>query len=173
MIETERLSLRQLTMDDLDPLYRILSDPESMRHYPAPFTREKAVQWIEWNLENYAAHGFGLWAVMHKAGNRFLGDCGITMQHIDGEMVPEIGYHIDRAHTGHGYATEAARACRDYAFDVLGMETVYSYMKETNLPSQRVAEKNGMHLVRTYADEHGVATRVYAITAAQYRALRP
>ena len=146
-LETLRLVLRELTMDDFSDLHKILSDPETMKHYPEPFTHEKSRQWIEWNLENYATHGFGLWAVMLKEENRFIGDCGITMQQIDGEMEPEIGYHIDKAYTGKGYATEAAQACRNYALDVLKFKKVYSYMKDTNIASQKVAEKNGMRLV--------------------------
>ena len=80
IIETQRLVLRELTMSDLDDLHRILSNPESMKHYPEPFAREKSIRWIDWNLDNYAKYGFGLWAVILKKENRFIGDCGITMQ---------------------------------------------------------------------------------------------
>ena len=96
MLETKRLILRELTREDFDPLYRILSDPETMRHYPAPFSPEKVQRWIDWNLDNYRAYGFGLWAVILKETGAFLGDCGITMQRIHGKLLPEIGYHIRR-----------------------------------------------------------------------------
>ena len=167
-IETKRLVLRELTRDDLADLHEILSDPESMQHYPEPFTREKSQRWIEWNLENYATYGFGLWAVILKDQNLFLGDCGITMQCIDGKLEPEIGYHINRAHTGKGYATEAARACREYAFDVLKFPKVYSYMKDTNIASQKVALKNGMKLVMELPEGTNKTTMVYAITREEY-----
>ena len=95
-LETERLILRELTNEDFAAWYEILSDAETMQFYPAPFDEEKVRQWISWNLENYQTYGFGLWAVLLKEENRFIGDCGITMQYIHGQMLPEIGYHIHR-----------------------------------------------------------------------------
>lgn len=170
-LETPRLVLRELTLNDFSDLHKIFSDPESMKHYPEPFPYEKTRRWIDWNLENYATYGFGLWAVILKEENQFIGDCGITMQHINGKMEPEIGYHIDKAYTGKGYATEAAQACRNYAFDVLKFEKLYSYMKYTNVASQRVAEKNGMRLIMELADEKNKTTKVYAITLEEYLTL--
>ena len=96
MIETERLSLRELTPEDFMPLYEIVSDPETMQHYPAPFDEERTRGWISWNMENYRRYGFGLWAVVLKETGEFIGDCGISIQNIDGEMLPEIGYHIHK-----------------------------------------------------------------------------
>ena len=63
IIETNRLILREYTLDDFDALYEIVSDPETMKHYPKPFDEERTRGWIEWNLENYKNYGFGLWAV--------------------------------------------------------------------------------------------------------------
>ena len=113
MIETERLLLRDYTPEDFDALYEILSDPETMQHYPVPFNAEKVRDWITWNLENYKKYGFGLWAVELKESGEFIGDCGITIQNTDGEMLSEIGYHIHRKYWRHGFAKEAARAVRD------------------------------------------------------------
>ena len=74
MIETERLRLRKYTPDDFDALYEILSDPETMQHYPAPFDEERTRNWIRWNLDNYEKYGFGLWAVILKETKEFIGD---------------------------------------------------------------------------------------------------
>ena len=71
-----------------------MSDKETMVHYPKPFDEEKVRSWIQWNLENYAKYGFGLWAVVLKKTGEMIGDCGVTIQNIDGELLPEIGYHI-------------------------------------------------------------------------------
>ena len=171
MIETKRLVLRELTMDDLEDLHKILSDLESMKYYPEPFTREKSKQWIEWNIENYKSYGFGLWAVILKEENLFIGDCGITMQRINDSMEPEIGYHINKAYTGKGYATEAAQACRDYSFTVLKFNKIYSYMKNTNTASRKVAQNNGMKLISELADGENNITSIYAITFEEYLAL--
>lgn len=168
-IETERLLLRELSMDDVDDLHVILSDPESMKHYPQPYSLEKSEKWVKWNINNYTTYGFGMWAVILKKENKFIGDCGITMQTIKGNKVPEIGYHINKKYNNKGYATEAARACRDYAFNHLNLEKVYSYMKYTNRASSRVAEKNGMSFIMEYEDDVNTITKVYAITREEYK----
>ena len=87
-----------------------------LQHYPAPFDEDKTRSWIQWNLDNYKKCGFGLWAVVLKETGEFIGDCGITIQDIDGEMLPEIGYHIHKKYWRKGFAKEAARAVRDWVF---------------------------------------------------------
>jgi RimJ/RimL family protein N-acetyltransferase len=141
ILETDRLVLRQLTRDDTDDLYEILSDPEAMRYYPAPFTREQTIGWIDWNLRNYTQYSFGLWAVVRKDDGLVLGDCGLTMQPVEGQQEVEIGYHLKRAVWGNGYATEAALACRDYALTVFNAPRVVSIVHPQNMPSRRVAAR--------------------------------
>ncbi len=164
MLTTPRLTLRELTLADAPALHAVLSDPEAMRFYPHPFSMEETENWIRWNLRNYTEYGFGLWAVVRKEDGQMIGDCGLTMQKIDGESLPEIGYHIRRDLTRQGYATEAARACRVHALDTLGFPAVYSYMKAKNIPSRRVAEKNGMRLLKVYVDANGEEVAVYSCT---------
>ena len=135
IIETNRLILREYTLDDFDNLYEIVSDPETMRHYPKPFDEERTRGWIEWNLENYKNYGFGLWAVTVKETGEFIGDCGISIQNIDGELLPEIGYHIHKKYWRRGFGSEAARAVRDWAFENTDYNCIYSYMKYTNVGS--------------------------------------
>lgn len=167
-IETDELILRELTMDDLQALHLILSDQETMQYYPAPFELNKTRNWINWNIENYSRYGFGLWAVIIKETGQFIGDCGITMQMILDNSVPEIGYHIDKRFWNKGYATQASKACLRYAFDVAKFDKVYSYQKYTNIPSRRVAEKMGMTLTQEYADDINTKTSVYAINKTEY-----
>lgn len=168
VIETERLALRKLTMDDLEGLHCILSDKEGMKYYPEAFDRNHTKNWIQWNLDNYSNYGFGLWAVVIKETNEFIGDCGMTMQNIHGNQVPEIGFHIDKRFWNKGYATEGAKACLQYAFDVLKQDEVFCYQKYTNIPSRRVAEKMGMKLREEYADEVNTKTSVYSIKRTEY-----
>ncbi|MBQ8202511.1 MAG: GNAT family N-acetyltransferase [Clostridia bacterium] len=169
-IETERLILREMTEDDFDSLYGILSDPETMQHYPEPYDAAGVHRWIAWTLDNYAKHGFGLWAVMLKETGEFIGDCGITMQPIHGEWLPEIGYHIHKKHWRKGYASEAAAACIRIAFEKHGFPAVYSYMKCSNEASWRTAMKNGMRFVEEYDDPVNTITRVYCIDRAAWQA---
>ena len=168
VVETEQLFFRKLTMDDLQVLHSILSDEEVMKYYPKAFDMNKTKSWIEWNIDNYRKYGFGLWAVILKENNQLIGDCGITMQNIHNNLVPEIGYHIDKRFWNKGYATQAAKACLQYAFDVLQLDEVYCYQKYTNLPSRRVAEKMGMKLQEEYADEINIKTSVYSITRTEF-----
>ncbi|NNF98089.1 MAG: GNAT family N-acetyltransferase [Desulfobacteraceae bacterium] len=150
-IETERLRLREFKIQDKMNLIDILSDEDSMRFYPHPFSEKEVEGWIDWNLKNYAEYGFGLWAVILKKTDVFIGDCGITLQNIEGEKLPEIGYHIERKYCNQGYATEAALACKNYAFEVLGFLKVYTYTTPDNLSSRRVAEKIGMTPVKNFS----------------------
>ena len=163
-IETERLVLREMTESDFDALYRVLADSDIMQHYPYTFDETRVRGWINKNIERYQTFGFGLWAVILKENGEFIGDCGITMQNIHGQMLPEIGYHIHKAYHRRGYASEAARKCMEYAFDTLRFPAVYSYMKYTNAASYGVALKNGMRFIEEYDDPANERTRVYAIT---------
>ena len=172
IIETERLMLREYSMDDFDALYEIMSDAETMQHYPAPFDEARTGRWIEWNLENYARYGFGLWAVVLKETGEFIGDCGITIQNIDGEMLPEIGYHIHKNHRRRGYAAEAARAVRDWVFQNTDYDTVYSYMKYTNVGSYSTAMANGMKKVKEYPDPKNTISYAFAITRDEWKKLK-
>lgn len=115
-----------------------------MYAYEHGFSEAEVRQWLDRQMERYAAYGFGLWAVIEKASGEFIGQCGVTMQDWDGREVPEIGYHLRRDQWRHGFASEAAAACKEYAFTELGFQEVYSIIRENNLPSQRVALRNGM-----------------------------
>ena len=172
IIETERLILREYTPEDFDALYEIMSDPETMRHYPAPFDADRTRRWIEWNLENYEQYGFGLWAVVLKETGEFIGDCGITIQDIDGEKLPEIGYHIHKKYWRRGFAKEAARAVRDWAFTNTQYSAVYSYMKYTNVASYSTALANGMKKVKEYPDPKNTVSCAFAITRPEWESLK-
>lgn len=168
-IETERLILREYTMDDYNDLYEILSDPETMKYYIKPYDKAGTIRWINWNLDNYKKYGFGLYAVTLKENGKFIGDCGITMQMINGEQKPEIGYHINKNYQRKGYASEAAKACIDFAFNNTNFDALYSYMKYTNEPSYKTAMKNGMSFLLQYEDPTDVYTKVYIITRKEWQ----
>jgi RimJ/RimL family protein N-acetyltransferase len=150
VLETERLTLRQMNPGDVDALAAVLGDPEAMCYYPAPFTREKVEGWIQWSLKNYADFGYGLWAVVLKASRECIGDCGLTWQRVGyaAERQLEVGWHIRRDLWNRGLATEAGLACRDYARDVIRQSHLISIIGPDNLASQAVAGKLGMEIER-------------------------
>jgi [ribosomal protein S5]-alanine N-acetyltransferase len=144
VIETRRLRLREFVPADAIALALVLGDAETMRFYPAPFDRAGVEDWIARNIRRYQANGHGLWALDLKTNGETIGDCGITLQDVDGDILPEIGYHLRRDVWGQGFATEAARACCEYGFLQLQAEFLISLIRPENLPSRRVAERNGM-----------------------------
>lgn len=163
ILETERLILREYVEEDFEALRAVISDPENMKFYDKPYDDEGVRRWIRWCRDSYENLGFGLWAMELRETGEFIGDCGISMQIIDHVIVPEIGYHVRLDLHNQGYATEAARACKDWIFENSPFEKVYSYMNAENIGSYTVAEKNGMTLQKEY-DDHGTKMKVYAIT---------
>ena len=149
IIETERLFLRELNENDFGALCKIMQDEETMYAYEGAFSNEEVQEWLDRQLSRYREYGFGLWAVVLKETGEVIGQCGLTMQPWKNEEVLEIGYLFQRQFWHNGYATEAAAACKKYAFEVLKADEVCSIIRDTNIPSQKVAERNGM----TKADE--------------------
>lgn len=170
-IETERLYLRELTLEDFSALYDVLADSDIMVHYPYIFDENRVKNWIARNIERYKIFGFGLWAVVLKDTGEMIGDCGITMQNINGSIKPEIGYHINKRFQRQGYAKEAAQKCRDWAFENTPFNILYSYMKEKNVASSATAIANGMCKVDEFLDDENKLTVVYAITRDEWISL--
>ena len=146
-LETERLRLRELEEADLPALCAILQDEETMYAYEGAFSSQEVQEWLDRQLARYDKWGFGLWGAVLKETGELIGQCGLTMQPWKGQEVLEIGYLFERAHWHKGYAIEAARACRTHAFDILKADEVCSIIRDTNTASQKVAVRNGMHIV--------------------------
>lgn len=171
ILETERLYLRPMAQADFEDLCLMLKDPVVMAAYEHAFDDAEVQDWLDRQLRRYQDYGFGLWAVVLKESGRMIGQCGLTMQECNGEQVPEIGYLFQKAFWHQGYAIEAASACKRYAFDVLGAEEVFSIIRDTNIPSQHVAERNGMvrrgSFVKYYYHTY-MLHFIFSITRAEY-----
>lgn len=154
ILSTPRLSLREMTAADYPALCRTLQDPEAMYAYAHAFSDEEVQAWLDRQLDRYRKDGFGLWAVVLRETGAWIGQCGLTWQDWAGERVLEVGYLFERAHWHHGYATEAAVACRQYAFESLGAERVYSIIRDNNIASQNVARRNGMTPVGAFVKHY-------------------
>ena len=150
-LETQRLLLRPMLAADLEALYGIFTDPRVMASFGVePFNREKMRRWLQRNLDHQRQFGYGLFSVILKEDRTLIGDCGLENMELDGQAVAELGYDFRSAYWNQGYATEAARAVRDYAFDVLHLPKLVSLIRVGNLASRRVAEKVGMHFVEEF-----------------------
>jgi len=142
-----------------------------MVHYPRVWTREVVERLVARVAKTYANLGFGLYAVICRDTGAFIGDCGFLIQEVNGREETELGYHFARRHWNCGYATEAARGCRDYAFKQLGFERLISLIHPANIQSRRVAEKTGLTIeqeIVKWERPH----YVYSIDEARYAAMR-
>lgn len=146
ILETERTYLREMTQDDYPDLCEIMQDAETMYAYEHAFADEEVHSWLNRQLGRYERDGFGLWAVIDKRTGAFIGQVGLTMQPVEGKEELEIGYLIKKKYWHQGYATEAAIACKEYAFNCLGRDRVVSIIRDTNNASQHVAERVGMRV---------------------------
>jgi ribosomal-protein-alanine N-acetyltransferase len=164
-IETARLYLRPYVETDLPDAFAVLGDPETMSFYPQPYSESQAAANIRDSIETFRLHGYGRFALIEKRSGGYLGDCGITIQDIDGTKEYEVGYRIGKAHWGRGYAHEAAAAVVEYGFATLALQKLCSYMASDHRQSRRVAEKLGMVLEKQYHNprNRGLLTVVYSI----------
>lgn len=154
ILETARIYLRQLTQADYEALSTLLQDEEVMYAYEHAFTPEEVQEWLDKQLTRYREDGIGLWAIISKETGEFLGQAGLTWQETDQERELEVGYLLKKEYWHQGYATEAAKACKKYAFYVLGQNRVTAIIRENNQASQRVAQRLGMTPERQFVKHY-------------------
>lgn len=154
ILETERLYLRRMKQSDYKSLCRILQDKETMYAYEGAFSDSEVQEWLDRQIFRYQKWKFGLWAVILKETNEMIGQCGLTMQPWKDREVLEIGYLFERSCWHKGYATEAAKACKKYAFERLRADEVCSIIRDTNIASQNVAIRNGMTMADTWVKHY-------------------
>lgn len=148
-LETERLYLKKLTPIDLDPLYKIFSDPEIMKYSSEkPSTYKQTRRILKTMLADEKKYGFGAVAVLLKDTDEWIGFCGICWEEgKNGELITDFGYSFFKEFWGKGYATESVSACLKYVSDLLPDVELFSYIERNNRASMRVAEKSGMEFV--------------------------
>ena len=162
LIVTSRLSLREMTWDDLEFLATLLGDPQVMRHYPKACTRDEAAAWLGRVLDRYANDGYAFWLVSERASREPVGQVGLLKQSVEGDEESEIGYLIHAPFWRRGYAAEAAAAVRDFAYNVRGKQRLVSLIRPANIASQRVALRIGSkpeRLVMHHELEHILFTQ--------------
>ena len=167
ILETQRLLLRHLVMDDLDELFALYQDPEMRKYFPeGVLNHADTKDELEWHMHGHPRHPeLGLWATVHKETGKFIGRCGLLPWNIDGRLEVEIAYMIDKSYWGRGLATEAAQGIMDYAFGTLNLSRLICLIDPENIASQKVAQKIGMTLERKVdgIDGDNFPTLIYAI----------
>lgn len=152
ILRTERLGLRRWTDDDREPFARMNADPRVMRFFPSALTRTESDHFVGRISAHFELYGYGLYAVEELATGRFTGFIGFQKATFEADFTPcvEIGWRLDPAFWGMGYATEGARACLDHGFTMLGLTEVYSFTSAVNEPSIRVMRRIGLRFLREF-----------------------
>jgi ribosomal-protein-alanine N-acetyltransferase len=166
-IESPRLLLRPFQPIDLESLFEVIGDPLAMQFYPSAYDKQGTLDWIERNIRRYEEDSSGLRAVVFKSSGEMIGDCGPVWQEVEGKRELEVGYHIRRDQWGRGYATEAARVVMEYAFEKFPVERLISLIRPENIPSRRVAEKNGLR-IDCEVEWKGIRHFVFAISRDEF-----
>lgn len=153
-IETERLLIRKWQLPrDLDDACALFGDPQTMRFIPCgALDRDQTRRLVERYMEMDERQGFGIWPVVHKADHRVIGECGVTAIP-DYEPDIEIAWIFNTAYRGRGYATEAAAAVVEFAFDQLRIARLYALIDRGNARSIAVANRLSMRydrVIRAY-----------------------
>lgn len=138
---TRRLRFRPYLDSDESLVRDLFADAEARRFYSSMSTSDSHRNWILWNQESYRDRGFGLWVIETIDDGEVVGDCGLTVQSLNGSEALEVGYHVLAGRRGQGYATEAAVACREHAFRQLEASWVCSIVDPRNTASIAVAER--------------------------------
>jgi RimJ/RimL family protein N-acetyltransferase len=169
VITTGRLILRPLRESDLDAYAAMTADPEVMRFLGEGRTLDREDAWrsMAMLIGHWTLRGFGMWALEERATGKFVGRAGL--HYPEGWPDREVGWALRREHWSKGYATEAARASLDHAFDALGWERAISLIHAENLRSIRVAERLGERYAGQ-ATVRGKPASVYAVSRADWKA---
>lgn len=178
-LQTERLLLRRWHSADRAPFAALNADPEVMRHFPEQLTRRQSdalADRIELAMER---QGWGLWALEERATGRFIGFTGLARPGFQAPFMPavEIGWRLERAAWGHGFASEAARAAARFAFDEIALAEIVSLAVVANERSRAVMRRLGMTHDPADDFEHPLVEPphlrrhvLYRLTAAQWGA---
>ncbi len=161
LLETERLLLRKITLDDKEEIFKLHSDPEVQKYTGEPVVQsideiEKAIQI---RIANYKKYGYGRWATVLKNGMQFVGWAGLAYLPEFDEI--DIGYRFLPAFWGSGIATEASHAILTYGFDKLKLERIIAIAMKENKASIRVLEKVGMEFDKFAPYEPGSEDAVW------------
>jgi ribosomal-protein-alanine N-acetyltransferase len=172
VLQTPRLMLRSFMARDLDEMSALMANSDFMRFSLGVVSREQTAAFLE-KVQARDRNGLpSQFAVLARPDERLIGYCGFFSQIVDDVEELEIGYRLHPDYWGHGLATEAARAVRDYGFNELHLPRLISLIHPENVGSRRVAEKNGMTPEKATVFR-GFPTIVYSISRGPRQPTKP
>ena len=162
MLETARLTIRRIVPGDAEAMHAVYGDPEAMRWVGdgLPLGLERCEEWVRVTERNYAARGYGMFAIRLRDADEVIGFCGLV--HPGGQADAEIKYAFRRAHWGKGYATEVATAVLRYGASAHGLARIIATAAPENLASHRVLAKAGMIPAEPRRGDDGAVTLVFS-----------
>ncbi|EQB34652.1 hypothetical protein M948_19895 [Virgibacillus sp. CM-4] len=152
LFKTERLGFRSWQASDREPFAAMNADPEVMRYFPTPLSKERS----DWLIKRFEKHmddkGYGIYAVDRLEDQQFIGFIGLATINMNVEFKHEveIGWRLDKTYWKKGYAVEGATACLQHAFDDFHLSTIYSFTAKINKPSEKVMERIGMEKIKEF-----------------------
>lgn len=143
ILETPRLYLREFSLQDATHFYELNLNPNVIRYTGnTPFKDVNEAHEFLLNYKDYATNGYGRWAVIDKQTDEFLGWCGLKFDAAQNET--DIGFRFFEEHWNKGYATESAKTCIDYGFQMLNLKEIIGRVMKENIASIKVLEKIGL-----------------------------
>lgn len=173
--ETERLTFRPLTIEDYCDWLPLFDEPNAVRFLGMGHlntSKEKCDLWFEKSMARYENGTGGMNVIIEKQTANLVGQCGLLLQNVEGEQIMEIGYSILPHYWRKGYASEAAKKCRNHAFEHEFTDRVHSIIHPENIGSMTVAERNGMSRHKFLEDYHGMPAHLYRITRDEWQQLK-
>lgn len=150
-IETERLQLREFTLDDFEAFADLMADPEVRRYsVTGILDREQSRQYLQKILDHYQQYGYGRYVIIDKRDNAFIGYAGFIVQEIENIKRTELAFALKPAYWGQGFAFEATSALCDHAFKILNLPELISIIDVENQRSISLAKRLGMHLEKDF-----------------------
>lgn len=149
---TERTGLRAWRDDDFEPFVELNADPQVMRHFPAPQSREQSRAFFDRLRASFAERGFTYFALDRLDTGEWIGFVGLLRQDFEASFTPciDIGWRLRPGAWGHGFAAEAARACLALAFKRFRLDAVHAIAPLANTPSLRVMQRIGLRWVEDF-----------------------
>jgi len=165
-LKTSRLQLVPMGAGHLEGLAAMNADPEVMVHFPSVLSQAESAAYLGRMLAHWAAHGFGLFALIRNTDEAFLGFTGLTHPSYETPFTPcvEVGWRLTHAAWGKGYAHEAAQACLDWGFNTLKLPEIVSFTARENLRSIALMQRLGMARAPQEDFEHPMLTRGHPLS---------
>jgi RimJ/RimL family protein N-acetyltransferase len=163
-LETERLFLRPIQIEDVATLSTLWTDPEVTRFMGGPRNYQELYKSLLEDVHARPQPKFDLWPVIEKTSRQVVGDCGIIDKEVDGSVEFELTYVLARSAWGKGYATEIATAIKDNAFKHLGLKRIIALIDPMNPASARVATKVGLLHEKDTVRPNGKTMQVFALS---------